>query len=444
MKKEMNDSRRLRASRRLLDRSVLLDEREGPPLVRIALLFGTAIVCIFLIWASFVQLEEIETANGEIIPAEESRKIQHATGGIVTELPVREGSTVKAGQLLIRMDLADSESVRQQSRNQLHSLRTQRERLVATLENRSPDFRKFPPEAAVFVADQLAIFNTAMTQKNLALDMMNSQAAQSAMAYGQVIMRRTELNRALAAAEEDARITASLVASGAVAQSELIDRQRKIEALSNSIEALSVEAEQAQERAAEYRIKLDEYRAAMNKQLRMDLATTNERIALAEEQEKRLASSENRLEIEAPVDGIVHDIKYKTLGTIVPAGAVIMELIPTGKVPKAQIRIDPKSVGSLKPGNQARIKVSAYPFDRFGAFTGTLTDISASTFTSPEGRSYFQGIIEITGRELESSESLDLVAGMTLVADMRTGEKTLMQYLLKPIFASAREAFREK
>lgn len=444
MKQSKHDHRKQRASQRLLDRSILLDEREGPPLVRTALLVGALIVALFIFWASITSLEEIEIASGEIIPAEEPRKIQHQTGGIVSELPVREGSMVKAGQLLMRMDLSETESVRQQSQSQLYSLLAQKERLIATLEGRNPNFTRFPPEAALFVADQQEIFNTSKAQKNLALEMAQSQATQSSLAYEQVIMRRSELKQALSLAERDVEITERLVSSGALAPSELSEKQRKVQSLANSLEALTAEANQAQERATEFRIKLDEYRASGIKQLRMDLANTNERIAQAQEQMRRITSNTSRLEIVSPVDGIVHDLRYKTLGTIVPAGAVIMEIIPTGKLPKAQISIDPKSVGSLKVGNPARIKISAYPFDRYGAFVGTLSEISPSTFLNAQGRPYYYGIVEITGRELADSENLDLVAGMTLTADLRTGEKTLMQYLLKPIFASAREAFREK
>ncbi len=440
----MNETKRLRASRRLLNRSVLLDEREGPPLVRIALLFGALIVLLFLVWASFTKLAEIELASGEIVPAEETRKIQHSTGGIVAEIPIREGSIVKAGELLLRMDSADSDLVRQQSQNQVYSLLALKERLSASLENRNPDFRRFSKDAAVFVADQQAIYSANQALASLSLGILQSQASQASMAYERAMMRKTDLDRELAFAKEDTKVTGDLVASGAVSNSELTAKLRKIESLKSDIQAVGIEINQAQERVKEYRAKLDEYRTSSIRQVHMELAGVNERLAQAEEQVKKYTTSTNRLEVLAPVDGVVHALNYKTLGTIIPAGAVILELIPTGKLPKAQIRIDPKSIASLKAGNPARVKISAYPFDRFGAFTGTLTEISAATFPSPDGRTYYRGIVEILGRELTSAEPLPLVAGMTLSADLYTGEKTLLQYLLKPIFASAREAFREK
>jgi adhesin transport system membrane fusion protein len=436
-------SRRRRASA-LLDRSVLLDEREGPPLVRGALLFGSIVVALFVLWSAFADLEEIELASGEIVPADDTIKVQHPTGGMVVAILVEEGKLVRAGDTIMRIDATDSESQRIQLRSQLYALKAQRSRLIAQTAGRAPDFSSLPPEASIFVEDQRALFNASQAQASLSLEILESQEGQARMEIERVAGRRKALGRQVALAEEDAAISRELVDQGMAARPELLAKLKVFEGLIEENESLAAEADKAEERLGEISSRIREFRASQIKQGKSELASVNERIAQAETSLSRLETSAGRLELQAPVTGMVHAINYRSPGSVIPPGAVIMELIPTGKMPNAQIRINPSGIGTVNVGHPTRLKISAYPYDRYGAFKGTLNSISPTTFIGGDGKPYYRGIVRIDGRELEHAETLDLVPGMTLSAELLIGKKTLLQYLLKPIFASAREAFREK
>jgi adhesin transport system membrane fusion protein len=252
------------------------------------------------------------------------------------------------------------------------------------------------------------------------------------------------VTKQISLAEEELALAKAKMEGGLTSREELLSRYRALESLRGDAESYAAEEQKAVERKTEAESKIREYTAALSSSAKKELASVNERIAETESGLFRLETSSGRLEVLAPVSGLIHALAYKTAGTVLSAGALVTEIIPVGDNPKAQIRIDPKSIGSVHPGLAAKIKVSAYPSDRYGAFRGRLAEVSPTTFIGNDGKPYYRGIVEISGRELEDSGPLDLVPGMTLTAELRTGSKTLLDYLLKPIFASARESFREK
>ncbi len=154
----------------------------------------------------------------------------------------------------------------------------------------------------------------------------------------------------------------------------------------------------------------------------------------------------NRLQIVSPVRGYVKDIKIKSKGGIVPAGGIVMEVVPIDDELRVETRISTKDVGHVNLGQPVTVKVASFDFARYGSVSGVLDNISATTYIDEtNGAPYYKGIVKLdTPYVGEDPEQNKIVSGMTVQADIMTGEKTLSQYLLKPIYVSLQQSFRER
>jgi len=151
------------------------------------------------------------------------------------------------------------------------------------------------------------------------------------------------------------------------------------------------------------------------------------------------------MKVRAPVTGWVHQLKYNTAGEVLVPGVTIMELVPRGAKLVAEIRIHPRDIGHVKPGDKVVLKFTAYDFARYGGLEGQLFKISASTYQDPKGASFYRGIVMLKKTHVSDDPTLNpVMPGMTLLADIKTGKKTIIEYLLKPVFTSAKSAMRER
>lgn len=428
----------------LLDRSILLDESESPPFLWGILIFLCSIVLAFIVWASLVHIEEIETAIGEVVSSEDVIKIQHPLGGVVTEILVKDGSIVKTGDVLIRLDSRDSDAVREQSMSKLLSLYAQNERLSAILEKREPDFSSSAGEASVFVKDQTALYNTYMEQYKQLKKTWTSQVKQADLQITQLKEQQESVNRQIDLAEQDSELANTLYNKGSFSKSDMLAKMRTLESLREKEIVLESTILKAVQNKQELNDEFESKETAMVSGIQDEYAYVNEQIAYYETQVKRSSLLADKSEVITPSDGVVHGLSYTAAGMVVSPGLTILEILPAGLNNKVLARIDPKNIASISYGTAARLKISAYPSDLYGAFLGKLTELSVSTFKTTSGFTYYSGMITIESRELNDGEQLLLIPGMVVSVEFITGRKTLMQYLLKPIFSSAREAFHEK
>ncbi len=430
--------------KQLLDRSILLDESDSPPFLWGILIFLCVIVVLFIIWASIVHIEEIETAAGEVVSSEDVIKIQHPLGGVITDLLVRDGSIVKAGDVLMRLDSRDTDAVREQSLSKLYSLYAQNERLSAILEKRPLTFSSVSEEASVFVKDQTALYKSYMDQYEQLKKTWTNQIKQMDLQIGQLKEQQDSVNRQIELAEQDSELANTMYNKGSLSKSDLLTKMRTLESLREKEIVLESSILKAVQTKQELNDDFERKELDMISRIKDEYADVNEQISYYETQVKRSSLISDRYEVITPTDGVVHGLSYTAVGMVVSPGLTILEILPAGINNKVLARIDPKSIASISYGTTARLKISAYPSDQYGAFLGKLTELSVSTFKTASGFTYYSGMISIESRELNDGEQLLLIPGMVVTVEFITGKKTLMQYLLKPIFSSAREAFHEK
>ncbi|MEI6387787.1 MAG: HlyD family type I secretion periplasmic adaptor subunit [Spirochaetota bacterium] len=439
----MKPGRREGSQRSLLERSTLLNELEAPPLAGWAIAFGILAVVLFLIWASFAVVEEVAQAPGLIGGNVEAARVQHPTGGVVAQVLVREGSEVSSGDTLLVFDPVDTNTALAQSRTERISLQSQRIKLNALLSGKRANFSQLG-EIALAVADQKRLYESELEATTSKETILRIQAAQKRSELDSLDARTAAAGRQLTLAREDLAIRSSLAERGTIPRTQVIAVEREVANIEAEVKSIpSVRSKTLQE-LAEIDARRTEYHAERVNRYSDELASVNVRLAQLDETEKNLLHGAGSLEVRSPIDGYILGLAVAGKGEVVRSGTTIASIVPKEKGYRAEIRVSPKDIGAIQPGLRVRLKISAYPFDRFGGFKGRISEVSASTLTGNDGAPYYRSIATVEGRELAKAEPLALIPGMVLTAEIVTGERTIMQYILKPIFASAQEAFRER
>jgi HlyD family secretion protein/adhesin transport system membrane fusion protein len=176
-----------------------------------------------------------------------------------------------------------------------------------------------------------------------------------------------------------------------------------------------------------------------------DLSTTVTELAQVQESIGRLEDRVNRLVVIAPTRGIVKGLAVHNTGAVVQPGGLVCEIVPVDRELKVEAKVTPRDIGFLKPGQRVKVKVATYDFARYGAVMGTLQQTSASSFINDKGDPYFKAIVSLDRDYVGDTPGMFRVGpGMTVTAEVITGDKTLLQYMLKPIFTQLRQSFHER
>jgi adhesin transport system membrane fusion protein len=359
-----------------------------------------------LAWAWKAELDEVIVGTGRVVPSSHAQIIQSLEGGIIAQLHASEGDIVQRGQALAELDKTRASSAAGESAARLRSLKAQVARLTAELGSGQP---VFPEDVAR---------DPALVQRELAL----------------LASRRSSLAASLEALEQSIRsvreelaVTEPLVAKGAAGQLEVVRLRRTIAELSAKyIEARNQYTVKAREELAKATAELD---------------------SLSQIQIAR-ADSVARTTLQSPVRGIVKDVQITTVDGVLAPGGKLMEIVPLDDQLRIEVRIDPRDIAYVRPGLATSIKFSAYDYSMHGSMPGVVSQVSPDTLQDDvhRDRYYYRVWVKTEAANLvsrRSGASLPLLPGMIATVDIHTGQKSVLQYLIKP-FNKASEAMRER
>jgi len=431
--------------RRLLSETILIEEELVPPFVRPVLVMVTLIVLSFLVWASLTDLTEVAIAPGEIIPSGEIKVVQHLDGGAIAEINVDEHTLVDEGQVLLRVDGSQALSDLQQMEARIAALRLRAERLSAFAEERSPDFSAFQASYPGLVADQQEILANQLASRQSTLDILDRQIDQQKRRLEQLRESLKSARKDLALTDELVKMREDLAARKLINRTVMLETRRAKVTADGEVTRIVEELDLVSQTLAEVQSR----RLDTENQLRRDalgeLGTARAELAETEKGKERLQARVDRLMVRAPVRGYVHNLQVKTVGQVIQPGAVLMEIVPDGVSLEAEVRISPRDVGYVKVGQKVNLRVSSYDYSRFGFATGSLKRITASNVVDKDGQSYFRGWVTVDKSYLgDDPNRYVLLPGMAVEAEIRTGEKTLMAYLTKPVTDVISTSFRER
>lgn len=430
---------------RHLSQPIILEEVGPPRIVRWLLFLLSLSVFGFIAWAAVRELKETTKASGEIVPSGSVLAVQHLEGGIIERIFVRNGDIVKAGDTLIRLNPTAATAQLDEMEARSTSLKIHRERLLAFAQGRDPDYSAVPPRYAKLASGERAI----LQQQNDALmqeaSVLQSQARQRdselAVLHSQVRKLSARIQTLGVQKEMRERLSAKGLVSKLVylqtleqyqtARGELEEIRGKIETGNNAIE--EAESKIAQLRSQRLNEALEEAGRVSG-----ELASVTETI-------RRLRDRVTRLDITAPVNGIVKGMTTNTVRGVITPGGLVTEIVPIDEELVVEARISPIDIGHISVGQHATIKITTFDFARFGSIDGKVTKISASTFKDRDNEVYYKAEVELAKKYVDTDGKKNLILpGMVTEIDINTGERTVLRYLLRPVFQSLDVALSER
>ncbi len=430
---------------RFLSRAILLEE-SGPPQ---AIISTVGVISLFIfgmiIWAAVTSLNETSVAIGEIRPASTVQPVQHLEGGIVSKVLVSDGDEVRKGQPILEMAPTAAISNLDRIKARHTALNLQITRLKAFAAGEEGDFSSYEQSHPLLTQDQKDVLH----QQN------KSREAQQQVIHSQLDEKRNELvvlarqektqTNNLAIIAEELKLRQELTDKGLGSKLKLLQIQRDHNKAQGDL--LETQSRKASVKAAIAQV--EGSLVALNEKFRNDAliqvdSLSSERAQVSAEL-TQLTDRVKRLKVIAPADGIVKGLKYRSVGSVVPPGDVVAEIVPMSDTQVAEVRISPRDIGHVRVGSEVLVKIDTYNFARYGSITGQLNQVSASSFMDEKGETYFKGLIELPQNYIGTDPNSNRITpGMTVVADIQTGKKTLLQYLVKPINNALDTSFRER
>jgi HlyD family secretion protein/adhesin transport system membrane fusion protein len=430
---------------RHLAQAVLLEESGTSGLVRFTMAVASATTMAFVAWAAFTDVPEIASAEGQVIPSGQVQTIQHLEGGIVRELLAHDGDLVKEGDTIVRLDPAQAISDLEQTRAREATLLIKAERLRAFAEERQPDFSAMPKGYDRLITDNSAIYVSQAQARDTARSVITSQVDQKRSDLQLLESQERSLREQLGPLQEEMNMRQELVAKGLVSRVVYLDTKREFTRIQGEIARLVGQEVTARNSLMEVENRLIDSRSALQKQTMDELGVTINELAQVQESVGRLEDRVKRLDIVSPVHGIVKGLMVKNQGAVIQPGGQVCDVVPVDNDMKVDVKITTKDVGHVKVGQPVKVKVTTYDFARYGSVMGTLTKVSASSFTDDKGNPFFKGLIALEHNYVGARPGLFMVhPGMTVTAEIITGDKTLLQYMLKPIFTQVQQSFHER
>ena len=430
---------------RHLATSVMLEETGTPALVRLSLLAVVAIVAAFVGWAAVAHIDEVAATTGSVVPSGRVQKIQHLEGGIVAEILVDEGTLVTQGQVLIRLDPAHAVAEMEQMRARAAALALHQERLSAFGTERDPDFSLVRPEHQPLADAQRTIYEIAVAARTSSAQVLHEQIEQREAELAVLSEQETTLERQKALLGEELAMREELFRKNLSSKIVLLEVQRRVSEVDGALAALRSDRQRLKSALAEARDRLTQDDTELKREALTEMGRVTAELAEVRESLARLSDRVRRLAITAPVAGIVKGLAVRTIGGVIQPGETLMEIVPVTDELIVETRISPRDIGHVATGQPVTVKVSAFDFARYGSIAGVLVDVSASTFLDERDVPYYKGFVRLerpyVGADPERNR---ILPGMTVQADIDTGSKTLLQYLLKPVYSSMDAAFRER
>ena len=412
---------------------------------------GRAIAALFLVvvgfvgWAAITEIDEVSTAEGQILPSGDIRTVQHLEGGIVAKLLVREGDFVEAGRPLIELDPAMVRSDLDQMKARTAALSIRAERLLAFSEERQPVLDAWTASHPELVSENLAVLRSQQASRESGRSVLSSQIAQRKTDLLTLEAQASSLDEQAANLSEILRRRETLSQEGLVGKISILENQRELLRLKGDRARFASQIVAGRQAVRESEEKLAELTSSLRRQAMDDYATTTTELAQTREGLAKAADRVERLSVVAPITGRVQGLSVRNQGAVIQPGGILCQIVPSDEKLRAEVRILPKDVGHVREGQPARLKLATYDHARYGTIKGRLSSVSASSFQDEKNGPWFKAEIELEKEHLGANpKNLRASAGMTVQADVVTGSKTVLEYIAKPIQTQIAGALHER
>lgn len=425
----------------------LVTDDELPLHRHMQLLTIVAVIIVFLVWASLAKLEQVTRGDGKVIPSSEIQLIQHQEGGTVDEIMVKEGEKVTIGQPLLRLRDVGAASDLGATQQKYGGLQAKIIRLQAEAEDKPvPEFPedlvKAVPQS---VQEELNSFRANKLKLDSELSVLRSQLSQRQQEVNEIQTKISDTNRLVSLAQDEINMIKPLVERGSAPKLDLIQLDRQMAEQRTQLNGLRAALPRARSAIAEAQARLSDATTQYRAMAQAELAQTQIEMQTIAPTIAGLEDRKTRTEIRSPVDGIVKDLKINTVGGVVKPGDDVVEIVPSDDQLLVEARVRPSDIAFIYPGQRAMVKLTAYDFAVYGGLPAEVVDISADTITNEKGESFYRVKVRTNVTSLKyDGQELPIIPGMVATVDILTGERTVMEYMLKPFIKTLDSAMGER
>ena len=434
-----------RARAHYLNQAIQLEEITPITIINIAVVFSGCLLIALILWAHFTQVKEIATTRGEVIPADLIHNVQHLEGGIVSEIFVHNGDFVKKGQSLLHFSPPASASELEQMSVRYASLILQQERLHALIENRNPDFAYTEKNYPELAAQQLTLYKAQLNSQKQKIRVIEQQIEQKKSEKTRSFNQSEIMKEEVELLKEQVNIRKNLSKTGVVARDELLTTKIKLSENMREYQQFQDDFSVAKTTLAEAKQRRKEAEFQFIKDIQIESGKIITEIAEVKQILIKLNDIVNRLNVIAPVSGIVQALSINSINAVAEPGKIILRIVPMDDGLIVESRILPGDVGHVHIGQSADVKIDSYDSGRFGSIEGKVKQISATTYLDEKNNPYYRAEITLNQTWVgDNPEIMKIIPGMTVQANIKTGSKSILAYLLRPVSRGFNNAFSER
>ena len=436
---------------------------QTPSIHRYTIWALAALFFVFFIWSYFAKLDRVTRGVGKVIPSSQVQLIQSLDGGILQELYVKEGQSVKKGQILARIDDTRFRSDAAIQTKELDALRADIIRLrtelssilVADVKNWNLQI-KISKGKLLFPSDlKENAKNLVLRQQNEYNGRLNNLINQVAIQAQQIMQREQEvkenssqvrtLEKSLTLLNRELNLTRPLAEKNIVPEVELLKLERALNDTEGKLNSLKLLKPKKQSSFEEAILKRREAVLKYRADARAQLNELQSKLSRITEAQVGVQDKVTKALITSPVVGTINTVHITTLGGVVKPGEVLLEIVPTEDKLLIEAKILPKDIGFIHVGLKAMVKITAYDFTRYGGLSGIVEHISADTSVDEKGNSFYIIRVRTTESTMHSKENKDMpiLPGMQTSVDVLISKRTVLEYILNPILRAKEMALRE-
>ena len=436
-----------------------IQARPASPLPRAMLYTLLTLFVLIALWAIFGKVDVVAVAQGKLVPQSYLKIVQPAEAGIVKEILVKEGDSVTQGQILMRMDAQLQES--------------DTKMVEAELKQRALQLRRIDAELAGKPLMQKPDDDPVQFQQLLSQYQSHRQAFDDAVAQEQALLNKatedyqgarqteTKIRNVLPAYQEQEAAWQKLHKDGYAGRLLVLERERERIEKEGDLKTQAFAVESLKASIAQSQKRLAQITSNYKQQLHNERVEAQGQLNKLQQEVAKQRHKQTLLELKASQAGKIKDVATHTIGSVVSPGTILLTLVPVDEPLQAEVMINNDDVGFVHEGQSVKLKLAAYPFQKYGMVDGTVTHVSADANDQNQGkqnqpnqngassptsdRAGYKAIVTLNAQSLNASgKTFDLTPGMQVAAEFNQGKRTIMEYLLSPVQGVFQEAARER
>ena len=400
-----------------------------------------------ILWLTFGKVDVVASAPGRLVPADNVKLIQPAEAGVVRAIHVRNGQFVHKGQVLVELDptVSTAETVQAEAALQTALFDVARARAVlSALDGKVLDFAAPQGTAPQLVATQRALAAAELAAIEASASGRSADLQAAKAARSEALVQAAKLTETIPLLDQQLDAYEGLLTKGYAAKLKVIEMRRQRFATIRDREAALETARKAEAQSSSASSTMAQSKAEARTRILMDLAKAEADARLRQEELTKSRQRSSLQRLTAPVDGTITQLSIHTIGGVVEAAKPIMVVVPKGGSLVAEVKILNKDVGFVKEGQPVAIKLEAFPFTRYGTIPGRVESVGSDAVEDEKLGFVYPVRIRIDPDGRSKAKNIRLSAGLATAADIRTGRRSIISYLISPIDEIRLESARER